>query len=116
MDDVFDWLQEWYLAQCNGDWEHHAGISITSLDNPGWLVRIQLRGTALEHQSFATIARGTSEDGWVLEAADPAWLYCRVVTDAAADGPIFEGASGPLGLTKILSLFREWSIQDDAKD
>jgi len=109
MADVLAWLQRWYDQQCNGDWEHHAGITISSLDNPGWLVRIQLRGTALEHQPFTGIARGTSDEGWVLDPDDPTWLHCRVVTHTAADGPIFEGASGPLGLAEILSVFREWT-------
>jgi Immunity protein 53 len=29
-------LQSWYVAQCNGDWEHTCGISIETVDNPGW--------------------------------------------------------------------------------
>ena len=33
-------LQQWYLAQCDGDWEHGYGVSITTLDNPGWSLDI----------------------------------------------------------------------------
>jgi hypothetical protein len=113
MDDVVGWLQQWYRTQCDGDWEHHAGITITSLDNPGWLVRIQLRGTALEHQPFGMIARGTLDDGWVQNPADETWLYCRVVTHDPTAEPIFSGASGPLGLADILRVFRDWSGPHD---
>jgi len=35
-------LQDWYLSQCDGDWEHQNGINIVSLDNPGWTVDIAL--------------------------------------------------------------------------
>ena len=41
-------LQRWYSSQCDGDWEHQLGVEITTLDNPGWLVRIELRHTPLE--------------------------------------------------------------------
>jgi|SRR5579859_5105198 len=109
--DVVDWLQEWYRARCDGNWEHHSGITITSLDNPGWLVRIQLRGTARAHQPFTTIARGTSNEGWVQQGSDANWLYCHIVTRDVPDEPIFEGASGPLSLAEIIEVFRNWSEQ-----
>lgn len=28
-------LQQWYLQQCNEDWEHSWGVRIATLDNPG---------------------------------------------------------------------------------
>jgi hypothetical protein len=34
--DALAWLMQWYLAQCNQDWEHEFGITIATLDNPGW--------------------------------------------------------------------------------
>ena len=40
--DVWTWLQAWYVSQCDGDWEHQNGISISTLDNPGWEVPIDL--------------------------------------------------------------------------
>ena len=42
------WLERWYQAQCDGDWEHHSGVTIETLDNPGWLVKIDLRGVEPE--------------------------------------------------------------------
>ena len=41
-------LEAWYLRQCNGDWEHLYGVTIETLDNPGWSVTIDLTGTKLE--------------------------------------------------------------------
>ena len=41
-------LSDWYQSQCNGTWEHELGIVIDTIDNPGWLVKIDLRGTASE--------------------------------------------------------------------
>jgi hypothetical protein len=38
-------LQNWYLAKCDGDWEHEFGISIETLDNSGWMVTIDLSNT-----------------------------------------------------------------------
>ncbi|MGW1432997.1 Imm53 family immunity protein [Streptomyces sp. NPDC002431] len=46
-----DWLQGWYSAQCDEDWEHEWGVRINTLDNPGWSVRIDLEDTDLEAHS-----------------------------------------------------------------
>ena len=35
-------LQKWYRSQCNGEWEHAEGISIGTLDNPGWSIEVSL--------------------------------------------------------------------------
>lgn len=45
--DVFTWLQDWYIQNCDGDWEHCYGIKIETLDNPGWCIDIDLIGTNL---------------------------------------------------------------------
>jgi hypothetical protein len=41
--DELAWLEQWYQEQCDGDWEHHCGVTIETLDNPGWLVQADLR-------------------------------------------------------------------------
>ncbi len=45
-------LQNWYASNCDGDWEHSFGIRIETLDNPGWLVTIDLEDTRLEQASL----------------------------------------------------------------
>lgn len=37
-DNIINWLQKWTISQVNGDWEHELGVSITMLDNPGWIL------------------------------------------------------------------------------
>jgi hypothetical protein len=62
-------LQDWYARQCDGDWEHQFGISIESLDNPGWPIRIDLHGTALaERASERAETHHTADDGLSAES------------------------------------------------
>lgn len=42
-------ISTWFKSQCNGDWEHGNGITIESLDNPGWVAVIDLDGTNHEN-------------------------------------------------------------------
>jgi hypothetical protein len=83
-------LQRWYVAQCNGDWEHTYGVTIESLDNPGWRVQIDLVQTELE-----TLADGGNR----VERSDTDWLVWQV-----ADGR-FEAGCGPHNLGEALEAF-----------
>jgi hypothetical protein len=47
MSDDLSWLQRWYSAHCDGEWEHGFGVTIETLDNPGWSVKIDVEGTEL---------------------------------------------------------------------
>src|SRR5829696_7637393 len=87
------WLQAWYAAQCDGDWEHGQGISIDTLDNPDWLIRIDLRDTA---------ASGRSLDRSELHRSEHDWITLSVVDDR------FEATCGPLNLGEALHEFRLW--------
>lgn len=97
MSDVLQWLQGWYHQQCDGDWEHQNGISVQTLDNPGWRVTINLEDTTLEERSFTTVE-------WENNVAD--WGRCWVT-----DG-VFHGAGGPLTLIPLLTVFRQWVADD----
>ncbi|WP_328741498.1 immunity 53 family protein [Streptomyces caniferus] len=35
-----DWLPSWYASHCDGDREHEGGVTIKTLDNPGWAVKM----------------------------------------------------------------------------
>lgn len=108
-------LQKWFKSQCNGDWEHHHGISITSCDNPGWWVKIDLTGTPLESRFFAPvecnvsaaqmdrIARGLESDV-VGRGSD--WMLCQV------KDKLFDGAGGPDKLQPILETFLNWAEKE----
>jgi hypothetical protein len=60
--ELIEQIQVWYAAQCDGDWEHQYGVSIETLDNPGWSVTIDLSGTSLENIRFQTYQENKGEE------------------------------------------------------
>lgn len=42
---ILEWISNWYGQNCNGDWEHDFGMTIETLDNPGWSISIDTEGT-----------------------------------------------------------------------
>jgi len=88
-------LQSWYAERCDGQWEHSYGISISTLDNPGWALKIDISGTYLFEREFETVdVRGTDENDW---------YSCKVSPNA------FEAFCGPNRLSDIVSIFLEWA-------
>jgi hypothetical protein len=87
------WLAKWFSLQCNGDWEHCNGISIETLDNPGWRFVIELNDTEYENKPFVNIS---------IERNEVNWIYCSVNEGR------FEGVGGVLNLPEIIRVFRDW--------
>ena len=83
-------LQRWYLAQCDGEWEHAYGVEIGPLDNPGWTLKIDVKETP----PFARLETHRTEDDWVV---------CWIEEDA------FHAACGPLNLEEALEVFLDWA-------
>jgi hypothetical protein len=115
-DDLISWLQDWYTKQCDGDWEHDYGITIGTLDNPGWYVVINLVETPLETAAFEPVRRHRSEEDWV---------ECRIVETQSegrwewvgdVGGPQYQGAGGPHNLLEIVHIFREWVLQQESRN
>jgi hypothetical protein len=50
--DLLKCLQDWYVPHCDGGWEHTYGISIDTLDHPGWHLKVELTDTDLSDRSF----------------------------------------------------------------
>lgn len=92
--DIIEWLENWYSQNCNGDWEHVYGVKIENIDNPGWLVKIGLRDTALENKKFNKIQ---------YDNGDADWLLCMVKEGA------FHGAGDGHKLRTILGVFKNWA-------
>jgi hypothetical protein len=90
---LLECLQNWYLSNCDGDWEHSYGVQIYTLDNPGWAVKIDLIGTCLEESQFNLIQNYVNENNWI---------YCNV-----GDG-LFKGSGSFDKLEEILRIFLEW--------
>jgi hypothetical protein len=95
-ENVLDWLQSWYASQCDGDWEHESGVTIETLDNPGWTIKIDLEETELADREYPgqRVARG--EHDWVT-----AWTSEQT----------FRIACGPGNLSEALTLFRAWASE-----
>ena len=93
-DSLLEWLQEFYLSVCDGQWEHGVGYTIATLDNPGWSIDFDLENTPLESKSFKSVR---------VERMESDWVHCRV------DGTLFQGRGGPKNLTELLAIFRDWA-------
>lgn len=92
-EELMVWLQNWYLENCNDDWEHTYGIKINNLDNPGWEVVIDLEETAMENIHFRSID---------IERDKNNWFHCKV------EKLKFKGYCGALNLLEVLEIFRSW--------
>lgn len=88
-------LQEWYTLHCDGDWEHSYGVSIGTLDNPGWCLCIDLEGTGLEDVAFTEVKENYDD------ALD--WLIC-----VKHEGK-FSANGGPRKLEPMISVFLAWA-------
>lgn len=86
-----EWLERWYEKACDGDWEHLYGISIDTLDNPGWRVRVDLRETMCEDMCMNEIAQDNGEKDW---------LVCHIKNG------VFEGYGDCCKLGTIIEIFR----------
>ena len=88
-------LQDWYLFQCDGDWEHSYGVSVGTLDNPGWSLSVDLEGTGLEDVAFAEHRENYGDE--------MGWLIC------ARTATTFGGNGGPRMLERMIEIFLEWA-------
>jgi hypothetical protein len=87
-------LQNWYLRQCNGDWEHVCGVRIETLDNPGWSVEIDLKETPLARREFESLCSEKTEDDWLF---------------LSRSEEVFKIACGPGNLEDALAIFCTWA-------
>jgi hypothetical protein len=86
-------LENWYARQCNGEWEHSWGVKITTLDNPGWSVIIDLSDTCKQGALLNRIK---------IERTERDWIFYRVADNR------FEIDCGPENLSEAITLFVEW--------
>src|ERR1700730_7877994 len=93
MTDELSWLQQWYSAHCDGGWEHGSGISIKTIDNPGWSVTICIEGTEVKSVPFEPVKT---------EANETDWIHCRVVEREKGENyRRFKGHGGASNLSDI---------------
>lgn len=92
-------LSDWFAKNCNGEWEHTYGVSIETLDNPGWAVRIDLRELELARKEFQLVR---------VDRDDSDWINCKVESE------VFIGFGGPCNLDEILTVFLDWATANKA--
>ena len=91
----FENIAKWYEMHCDGKWEHENGVSIVTMDNPGWSVRIDLRGTSLQRRPMAPYRSDNFEED------NTDWVECKLSPDANQ----FWGVGDPSKLVFILDYF-----------
>jgi hypothetical protein len=85
-------IQRWYTINCDGDWEHGHPTTITTLDNPGWSITINLEGTCLKADPIPYVLNQRSTTDWF---------------GFAIEDKKFEGIGGAENLMEILTYFLE---------
>lgn len=91
-DNDFFWLINWHYSHCNGDWEHSFGVHLTTtMDKPGWNLKIDVAETNLERAVVEEISAWRSNDDW----------YSYEVKNL-----VYEGRCGVENLSDILHGFR----------
>ncbi len=97
-------LQAWYKSQCNGEWEHAYGVSLKTLDNPGWRLTIDIKATPLETRTFERIEFQSTSD-------EDDWYQCWI-DHADKRQPKFSAAGGPHNLSRMIEIFLDWAEND----
>ena len=93
-----DWLQNWYTSHLNGEWEDYYGIKLSTLDNPGWMIEVDLLETELETREFEEVSVDNGE-------AD--WIFCKV------ENGKYVGGGDPTKLNQIIEIFKRWAESRD---
>jgi hypothetical protein len=83
-------LQNWYLDNFDGDWEHGSGVSIKTLDNPGWLFEVNASDLHVTVEDRACNLIERSENDWIGVKIENGW---------------FIGACGPRNLEELIHVF-----------
>jgi hypothetical protein len=87
----------WYQSHSNGDWEHQFGVHITTLDNPGWALDVDLAGT---HDAERVVPMET------VERSQTDWVFVEV-KDAK-----FHARGGPGNLGEMILRFAAFVSSD----
>ena len=86
------WLVNWYRSRCDGVWEHSYGVTIETIDNPGWSVLIEVSETPIENLELIFNSKQVGdEDDW----------YGYSVKET-----VFKGVGDPTKLDVLIAAFR----------
>lgn len=88
-------LEDWYSGECNGDWEHSYGVTIETLDNPGWIVKVDLSETVWEGMEVPREVNQRSEHDWIqIEISKSQFIGCGGVRNLSEVIDAFLGLVG----------------------
>ncbi|WP_370947156.1 Imm53 family immunity protein [Amycolatopsis sp. cg5] len=88
---AFRFVQDWYAAHCDGEWEHEFGMTINTLDNPGWIIEIDIAHTGADGRRLTKALTEPGPGQWI-------WSWC--------DGRKFGAACDPASLEDAFARFR----------
>lgn len=94
----FTGLLAWYKVHCDGLWEHTHGIKLETLDNPGWILTVDLIHTNLQGLTMAELSEGCSPDD---HPVSPRWIHCVVRENR------FQGTCDPTQVARLFLVFDE---------
>ncbi|QKK15044.1 immunity 53 family protein [Rhizobium indicum] len=92
--DTVSRLCAWFERQCVGEWHEDRGVKIDTIDNPGWSMKVDLTGTALQDKDFQEIR---------VERSDRDWFVARRNDQA------FEAFGGSISLNEMIENFLAWA-------
>ena len=124
MSSIIQWLQDWTKSQIDGDWEHELGISISMLDNPGWILSADISN----YGDFLTEAKSLGRDNdvdWIdfeIRVIAKTYVYIEIFGDISKLNKILYSFKAIIGELEeiekqgkgILSAQRIKEIIDDA--
>ena len=95
-EEALSWLEGWYMAHCDGEWEHGYGVTIETGEGPGWVVAIELTGTELQSRPFKSVdLNWGDDDDWMRAFVD--------------DNAVWRASCGLQSLTQCVTEFRHWA-------
>lgn len=90
---------DWYQRHCDDSWEHQYGLKLETLDNPGWLLTIDLIHTDLQGRTMPEVREGLSPDDG---PCSPNWIHCYVRDNQ------FRGAGDPNQVARLFQVFDQF--------
>ncbi|MBY5311967.1 rhodanese-related sulfurtransferase [Rhizobium leguminosarum] len=87
-------LCAWFERQCVDEWYEDRGVKIDTMDNPGWSMKVDLKGTALQDKDFQEIR---------VERSDRDWFVAR------RNDQVFEAFGGSISLNEMIESFLAWA-------
>ena len=89
-------ITAWYQRHCNDSWEHQHGVRLETLDNPGWLLTVDLNHTNLQGGTMTEVREGIAPED---HPVSPRRIHCSVTANQ------FRGACNPTQVARLFHIF-----------